>query len=95
LIVITKIKAAWRVFKAGEVVANPAAWKAGQIGANAVAALLVAAHELVGAFGYDIPISGEGLDAVAAGLFVVVNVVCTVVSTDKAGLQDKRKTDAS
>jgi len=90
-----KTRAAWRVFKAGQAVANPAAWKAGQVGANAIAALLIAGHELVEAMGYEIPISGEGIDAVAAGIFVVVNVVCTVVSTDKVGVRDKRPADQS
>lgn len=90
---LTKVKAGWRVFKAGEVVANPAAWKRGQVGVNAVAALLIALVELVEAFGYEIPVSGEGLDAVAAGVFVVVNVVCTVVSTDKVGVQAGRGAD--
>jgi hypothetical protein len=83
----SKIKAAWRVFKTGEVVANPAAWKKGQITSNMVAALLLALVYAAEAFGYDIPVTGEAIDAIAVGLFALVNLVFTVVSTDKVGLQ--------
>ena len=89
---LSKIKAAWRVFKTGEVVADPGAWKKGQVGANAVAALLIALFSAAESFGYEVPITGEGIDALAAGLFVVINVVFTVVSSDKIGLPDKSKT---
>lgn len=88
---IGKIKSGWRVFKAGEIVANPTAWKKGQIGSNALAALLIALFQLLEAFGVEVPISGEGVDALAGGLLVVGNLVCTVVSTNKVGLQPRRK----
>ena len=88
-----KIKAGWRVLQAGQVVLNPTAWKKGQIGANAVAGLLVALVAAAEAFGYEVPISGEGVDAVAAGLFVVGNVVCTLASSDKVGVPAKRRAD--
>lgn len=89
----SKIKAAWRVFRAGEVVANPGAWKSGQITSNAVAALLVALVYAAEAFGYEVLVTGESLDAIAVGLFALVNVVCTVVSTDKVGLPAGHKAD--
>lgn len=85
-----KLSAAWRVFKAGEVVANPGAWKRGQVTSNAVAALLVALVYAAEAFGYEIPLTGEAIDAIAVGLFAMVNVVFTVVSTDKVGLPPGR-----
>lgn len=86
-----KLSAAWRVFKAGEVVADPAAWKRGQVTSNAVAALLVALVYAAEAFGYEIPVTGEAIDAMAVGLFALVNVVFTVVSTDKVGVPAKHR----
>ena len=86
----SKIKAAWRVFKAGEVVADPGAWKRGQVTSNAIAALLVAMVYAAEAFGYEVPVTGEAIDAIAVGLFALVNLVFTVVSTDKVGLPPGR-----
>lgn len=81
-----KLANLWRVFKLGEAVANPAAWKTGQIQANAVTALLVALVALAKSFGYDLPITDEQLDGVAVGLLAVVNIVFTVTTSKTVGL---------
>jgi hypothetical protein len=82
-----KIQAAWNVLKAGQVVANPAAWKKGQVHANQITAVLVALVYLARMFELPLPpIDEETLGGIAIGLFALVNWVFTVVSTDKVGV---------
>ena len=76
-----KLVALWRVFRKGEAVANPAAWKAGQIGVTAVAALLAALAQAAAAFGLEVPVDENQFAVVA-----VVNIVLTVATTRKIGL---------
>jgi len=83
---LKKINAAWNVFKAGQVVANPAAWKKGQVHANQITAVLVALVYLARAFDVQIPIDEDTLGGIAVGLFALVNWLFTVVSTDKIGV---------
>lgn len=52
---IPKLKALYRVFKAGESVANPAAWKVGGAAGSAIAGLIMALYALAVAFGVDLP----------------------------------------
>lgn len=78
------------VLKQGKVVANPEAWKTGQISVSVLAGffgLLLSATQL---FGVDLPITDEQLTTIAAGIltiFGVFNPVATVVSTDKVGIK--------
>ena len=81
-----KLVALWRVFRKGEAVANPAAWKAGQIGVTAVAALLAALAQAAAAFGLEVPVDENQFAAVAGGAVAVVNIVLTVATTRKIGL---------
>lgn len=81
-----KFGALWRVFKAGEAVANPVAWKRGQITVNALAAFLAALVALLRAFGVQLPITDEQVVAIATValfLFGLFNHGATVASTDK------------
>jgi len=82
----TKISALWRVFRAGESVADPVAWKRGQITVAMLTTLGGAVLALLQAFGVEIQISADQLAAIAGGLLAVVGVfnhVTTVASTDK------------
>lgn len=83
---IGKLKALWGLFRRGQEVANPAAWKAGQIGVTAMAALLVAALQAAAAFGVAIPADENQVTAIAGGLVALVNVVLTVVTSKRVGL---------
>ena len=85
-----KIWAAFSVFRKGEVVANPAAWKNGQITASILAGLLGALVALGKTFGYDLSLSDDQLLTIGgavvaiAGLFI--NPAATIASSDKVGL---------
>ena len=85
-----KILAALQVYRKGNAVANPAAWKNGQVTASVVAGLLGALVALAKTFGYSLPLSDDQLLTIGgaivaiAGLFL--NPTATVVSSDKVGL---------
>lgn len=83
---MNKIAALWGLFRKGEAVANPAAWKAGQITVTALAALLLAVARVAEAFGHALPIDQAAADAVAAGVIAAVNVVLTVTTSKSVGL---------
>jgi hypothetical protein len=83
---MSKLRALWAVFHKGSMVANPQAWKERQITVTALAGALMAIVHLLEAFGYAIPVSPDDVAAIAAGLLTVVNVVLTIVTTEKVGL---------
>lgn len=84
---IGKIKAGLAVMQKGKAVADPAAWKAHQITANALGAAILA---VVGAakafFGVDIPLSNEDALILAGGVIAVFNVLYTVATSKTVGL---------
>lgn len=88
------ISSLWRVLQLGHSVANPAAWKKGQITGNAVVALLYAGANLATSFGFPIPASGEQIDAVGLGLFALVNIVLTVSTSNTVGLSPRDNPDS-
>jgi hypothetical protein len=85
-----KIWAAFSVFRKGSVVANPTAWKNGQITASILAGLFGALIALGKTFGYDLSLSDDQLLTIGgavvaiAGLFI--NPAATIASSDKVGL---------
>lgn len=81
-----KIAALWGLFRQGSAVANPAAWKAGQISATVIGGLVLVIVNLAKAFGYDIPISTEGANAIGVAVLVIVNSVLTVTTTTSIGM---------
>lgn len=84
-----KLQAFLDLFKKGKEVANPAAWKNGTIGVNAVAGVLGATAAVVGSFGYDLNLSQEVVEQAAAGVigFVgIVNAVVHVVTSARVGV---------
>jgi uncharacterized membrane protein len=86
---IKKLKAGMELFKAGKRVQDPAKWKARQIESTAIVAVIWAAINTASAFGVEIPVNAEIVDAVAVALLGVVNCVLTVTTTNKIGLQSK------
>lgn len=81
-----KLKALFDLFRKGSKVANPAAWKEGQVTATVLAAVILAIVHLMSAFGFAVPIDLNTANAIATGIIAVVNVVLTFTTTDKIGL---------
>lgn len=73
-------------FKAGKAIANPTAWKKGQVHVNQIVALLAVLLAVARFAGIDLHMDDDTLAAVGAGVFALVNWLCTVVSTDRVGI---------
>ena len=81
-----KIVALWNLFRKGESVDNPAAWKTGQVTATALGAVIVAAVHVLATFGVSLPLDPASATTLAGGILVVVNIVLTFTTTDKIGI---------
>ena len=76
----------WNLFRKGESVSNPEAWKDGGNAANLLVPLLVGLVKLAGDFGYGIQLSTETAVAIAGGIVAAVQFVVLNVSSKKAGI---------
>lgn len=85
-----KLKAFYSVFTAGQAVANPAAWKRGQVTGGAVTGLLAALVALAKVLGYDLPLTNAELVQIGGGVVAIfglfINPAITVATTTKLGL---------
>ena len=81
-----RTRAALAVMKKGKVVADPARWKKHQITATVLAAFIWSLINASSAFGYEIFIGEETVDAVAVGIIALVNWVFTLSTSSKVGL---------
>jgi uncharacterized membrane protein len=88
---LKKIKAGMALMKAGRRVQDPAKWKARQIETSAIVAVLWAAVNSAAAFGIEVPVNAEIVDGLAVAILAVVNVVLTVITTNKIGLPSEPK----
>jgi high-affinity Fe2+/Pb2+ permease len=90
-----KLFAFLTVLRKGHVVANPAAWKAGQITGSVVAGALAAVVALAKVYGYELPLSDEELLAIGSAIVAIVGLfispAVTVASSDKVGLPAESK----
>lgn len=80
------------VFQKGKVIANPEAWKKGQVTTGILATFLTALFGFIQLVGYDIPFTDDQVNTIAGWLYGgygVFNIVATVVSSDKIGLRSK------
>jgi uncharacterized membrane protein len=80
-----KLKAILALFRQGNEVANPGAWKNATIIAN----LLLAVAGVAAAFGFKVELDADNAAAIAAGavaLVSVVNGIVHAVTSKKAGL---------
>ena len=84
-----KFFALMSLFRKGSEVANPEAWKAGQVNANIVAGFILAAGHFADLFGLGLNLTDVQAGTLAAGVLVLVNVVLTVVTSKRAGLPAK------
>ena len=87
---MNKLIALFSVFRKGKEVANPEAWKKGQITGSVIAGLLAAIVALAKAFGYDLPLSDEDILSIGTSIVVIVglfiNPAITIASSKKVGL---------
>jgi hypothetical protein len=80
-----KLRALLALFRQGNEVANPGAWK----NATVVSNLVLAVAGLAAAFGFKVELSADNATAIAAGAIAavgLVNSVVHVVSSKRAGL---------
>lgn len=80
-------KAMFDVFRAGQSVSNPAAWKNAQL----VGTLLTTLVAMAAAFGFDLGLSDEEIAGGAIFIAAVVNGVLIVVTSKKVGLPSKNE----
>jgi len=87
---MNKLIALFSVFRKGKEVANPEAWKKGQITGSVIAGLLAAIVALAKTFGYDLPLSDADILSIGTSIVVIVglfvNPAITIASSKKVGL---------
>jgi uncharacterized membrane protein len=83
---LKKLRAGYDLMKKGKRVADPAKWKTRQIEASVIVAAIWSAINAASAFGIEVPVDAETVDAVAVALLAVVNVYLTAATTNKIGL---------
>ena len=81
-----KLNAILDVMRQGAAVADPKAWRAGQVKANGIAAFLSSLVALLGAFGIHVPGDSALLAAVAGLLLCIGNIAVTVATEHHLGL---------
>lgn len=86
---MNKLYALFDLFKKGSSVLEPEKWKNRQITVTVLAGLVLAVVNTLAAFGYSIPIDIDSANAISAGIIAVVNVVLTVTTSDKVGINSE------
>jgi hypothetical protein len=83
---LSKLKAFYAVFQAGQAVADKQKWRTHQISANAIAALLFAIVQLGKVCGYDFGIDMQTCADISIGILALANVGFTVATSKEHGL---------
>lgn len=87
---MNRLLAIFQVLKKGYSVANPAAWKKGQITGSVLAGLIGSVIGLAKVYGYELPLTDDQIIAIGSAIVAIVGLfvtpVVTVASTDKIGL---------
>lgn len=84
-----KLIALWKLFRQGEAVADPAAWRVRADAVNAVLAVLAALIGALRAFGIEVELPPEDLASLALGVVVAVgagNGIVHIVTDRRRGL---------
>lgn len=84
-----KFKAILELFKQGNRVADPVAWKTGQITVGVLTSFIASGIMLAKVFGYEIPITPEQEMAIATVILFIVGLCdsgLTVITSNKVGL---------
>lgn len=89
---VSKLFSLLGLFRQGVAVSDPKKWKERQITATVLAGVVLAVVNVLGAFGYALPIDTETANAIAAGIIAVVNVILSITTTDKVGLPSSKDT---
>lgn len=96
---MNKLIAFFSVLRKGNAVANPAAWKAGQITGSVVAGLIASIVALAKVYGYELPLSDDQILAIGSAIVAIVGLfispAITVASTEKVGLPAEHKDSTS
>lgn len=74
----------------GEMVADPAKWKTHQITGNAVGAFILSLVGIAKASGMQLPVDDQQAMVIGGAVVALFNIVYTMVTSDKIGLQPKR-----
>jgi hypothetical protein len=89
---IREYSAFLEAFQKGKMIKNAIAAKNIQLFSSAVGAFLIAVNIVATGFGYHIPLDDNTLNQVGAGMgsiYLFVNAILTVVSSEKVGLPIK------
>jgi len=81
-----KLKAGLNVFRKGSEVANPEAWKTGQITGTVIGALLLALVNLAQVYGIQLPIEADSANAIGGGIVAIANIMLTAATSRRAGI---------
>ena len=93
-----KLLAFFSVLRKGKAVANPSAWKTGQVTGSVIAGLLGAIIALAKVYGYELPLNDDQILAIGSAIVAIVGLfispAITVASTEKIGLSAKDEDSA-
>lgn len=81
-----KLTALIDLFRKGSEVSNVEAWKSGGIKASALAAAMLAVVKVLSSFGYEVPLTPEQINDLAAGLLLIVGVLLPAATSKRAGI---------
>jgi hypothetical protein len=81
-----KVTALWALFRKGQEVADPHKWAGHQVSVTMVAGFLLALVQLLGAFGYVLPVDENTATAIGGGTIAVVNLVMSIMGSKHLGL---------
>jgi len=90
---MNKLSAIWSLFRKGQAVANPEAWKDAGNAAFLVGGVILALVQLAASFGYTLPfdITTEQANNIGLGIATVVGFFVHNVSSEHAGLLPARR----
>jgi len=74
------------LFRKGEMVANPVAWKTGQITVAVLTPLILGSCSLLKLAGFEIPIDEALANQIALAIIAISTIVLTLTTSDKVGV---------
>lgn len=80
-----------RFFNKGEIISNPSQWKFGQLAITILASIILIIVNILAVFGYSLPVDTEAANAISVAIITIANLVLTVVTTDKIGLNPNKQ----
>ena len=74
------------LFRVGQSVADPAAWKSGAITVSILAPVLMKLNDTLVAFGVNTGVSDATASDLAVGIVAIVNIIVTLISSKTVGV---------